>query len=119
MAPGFYNADVNLNSNEESNFFGLWVKKANLHFYHSMNNKLYKIEAQSDNLMVGGNFVAGKINIPCTKTCTDEYQVLIDQKPVIITSQALKMEWLKKGFTRFDIQFDDNTMALNLKFFVE
>lgn len=119
FTPAFYNSDVNLNSSEESGFFGLWVKKANLFFYHSMNNKLYKIDARSENLMLGGGFASGKIRIPCTKTGTDEYRVVVDQTPVIITSQALKMEWLKKGFTRLDIMFDDEDMVLNLKFFVE
>ncbi|MBA3901431.1 MAG: hypothetical protein H0X62_14695, partial [Bacteroidetes bacterium] len=110
---------LKLTETELDNFFGLMIEQAEISFNYTENNQSNKIIANSDYMLAGGKFVAGKINIPCKKTGTDSFEISQNNKTIKVSSQGLKMEWLKNGFTRLKIIYNEERQELNLFFFAE
>lgn len=108
-----------LTASELNNFFGLSIDSAIVNFNYPYNQTTISIKAKSNFMLAGGNYVAGKINIPCKKMDIDAFQVHINDQAYILSMQVLKLEWLKKGFTRVSIDYNEEISELNIYFFAE
>ncbi len=109
----------NIRPQEANEFFGLWVKDANVKFEVAEKGKNQVYNVKSTNMLAGGKFVAGSIKIPCKKLGEDSYSIKDNPETFVFSSQNLKKEWMKKGFTRISARYDDKSESLTFNFFAE
>jgi antitoxin component YwqK of YwqJK toxin-antitoxin module len=112
-------ATLGLSNKELQNFFGVLSRDANLSFEHFENNTGNRISSKSSIIMAGGEFVAGQFRISCSKTGTDTFKYGNKENSFEFSSQTLKVEWLKRGFTRMKVWYDEDEKALIVNFFAE
>jgi hypothetical protein len=110
---------------EISNFFGLAIDKGSVTFNYGKDSVNYQLMAEIESILAGGKYVYGQIYIPCKKIAPDIFQVSTRDEVIEISGQSLKVDWLKRGFTRLDIQYqlvkdnDKTEGELRIEFFVE
>ena len=110
---------VDVKEEEVNTFFGLFISDASVRFMHMSNAKPVYIQANSDFMLAGGKYVAGRISFPCIKTGTDKYLVSQNKEAIVFTSQELKIEWLKNGFSRLNFDYNESSQIMNITFFAE
>lgn len=109
---------LKLSEIELEDFFGLSVSEAEIYFH--LDDLNATILATSDCMLIGGKYAAGKISLPCAENENGEYE-LTDTigKIQVFTPEALRMLWLKKGFTRLKFELDQSSNNLSIYFFAE
>ena len=123
--PSLFNSEIPFHMSgivrqgELDNFFGLWIKDANVSFNVSENNKNQHFSVKGSELLAGGKFVSGSLSIPCKKTAADSFLVTNNDDPFTFSSQNLKKEWAKQGFTRLSTVYNQENEALVVSFFAE
>ena len=115
--PGY--SPLKLNKNELSHFFGFRINEAILSFDYKANNTKFRINAKSDYILAGGNFVSGKIQISCKKIGDDKYKISEDGKAKEFSASLLKNQWRRRGFTRLSTIYDNRKQELVLSFYVK
>ncbi|MEA3496507.1 MAG: hypothetical protein U9R42_10770 [Bacteroidota bacterium] len=110
---------LGLSETETNNFFGIWINQADLSFIHSKNDVEYIIKASSKNILAGGKYVTGIIQIKSKKLNDGTYEVLVGGKTIQISKDELKLELLKKGFSRLKFDYNKDEQILNINFFTE
>jgi hypothetical protein len=98
-------------------FFGVVVEKA------SVNIEIYgpkgyeTIEANSDFMMLGGEFACGVIKINCTKNENEVYSTVANKNKFIVTDIREALE--KKGFSRINFTYGVAEKQLWFTFYTE
>lgn len=106
---------LNLSKEELDNFFGFSINKSTLSFLYNAGNKESTIKASSDYILAGGNFVSGKIDIPCVLNDAGDY----NYGAVVINEKTLRKNWIKKGFSRMNFSYNEKEKVLSIYFFTE
>lgn len=114
----WYNSSV-LTDLEKKNFFGFVIQQGDLSFTYTKDNITHKIDSKVSYLLAGGKYVYGIINIPCERTAIDTYAISTTEKDIVISGQNLKVDWLKRGFTRLRLEYNEKDKLLSIHFFVE
>jgi hypothetical protein len=118
--PDFYFLNQNpLKKEEMDRFFGFKIQEAALTFDLLEQNKTIKINATTEQIYAGGKLATGRVLIPCKKVAEDSYEISNGATKQLFTSQNLKKEWLKNGFTRITTNYNQDQSQLELSFFAE
>ncbi len=108
----YINSDI-VSDKELENFFGLKVESANLDFNYFKNNINYNINAETKMILAGGNFVAGSILVYCKKIGIDKFEVETTKGKLVFSSQELKVDWLKRGFSHLNMYYEKDALKIN------
>lgn len=120
----FYNKERNyayndyLKSDELAAFYGLEVHSAILSFILDSPGEI-RVEGRANMLLLGGKFASGVMAVECTRDDSGNLFVKTERGNQIIDLELIKLQWLRNGFTRLDIRYDEVTGFLKIKFFVE
>lgn len=107
-----------LSKQEKEDFFGIEIQQATVTFTLLEAENLVVIVANTDKIFGSGKYVFGTLTIPSTKIEADLF-VLSDASKSTFSSQNLKKEFTKKGFTRLKIEYNNEKQQLEVAFFAE
>ncbi len=110
---GFYN--LPLLTKESERFYGLVISKADLSFDFINGSDTTKIEATSNNILAGANYVAARINVEGELINDKSFKPKNSTIPIDIDVLQRFLE--EKGFYRVKIEIVEGNMAI--EFFTE
>ena len=108
-----------IKSKELDNFFGIQINDADIEFNYNKFGENHTLKAKCSNMLAGGNFASGRITLECTKKGVDKFEVKTEDGLLQFSSQDLKVEWLKRGFTHLNFFYSEEINALVIDFYAK
>lgn len=102
---------------ESENFHGFEITDALLSFDYKQDGKLIEVEASSDTLFAGNNFVASTMQIKGTKLDEDTFQLASSKEKIDLKKLERFLE--QKNLYRLKIDFSKKEEVLKIQFFAE
>jgi len=112
-----YMSQMKTKSEELENFFGLFINDAELKFPIKQKGRTIIIDAKSEVILAGGNFVSGVLKIDCKIKDNGDY--FFAKHNLTLSERELKMTLIKNKLTRINFQHDAKKNILNISFFAE
>ncbi|MCC5917770.1 MAG: hypothetical protein JJU02_10655 [Cryomorphaceae bacterium] len=111
----FYTGDVPMLPNEKRAFYGFQITEAELQFPCTIEGNRFFIQAKSENIFAGNNFIAASISVAGDSLTEDTFRLEKDKR--VVRLSELQMLFEKQGFYRVEVTAQEN--ILKIRFYAE